>query len=87
MTELKLLRIEPILLRSTPSAAAAGAATGGVTCLRGRSDGSLAAGTGPDTCGWAGLSVWSSTEQRTKTRRQKKVRKTSTVRTAIVFHH
>lgn len=64
MTELKLLRMEPILLRSTLSTAAAGAATGGVT------ERSVFAGTAEDTAGWAGRSICSSTEQKNTTVRE-----------------
>lgn len=67
MTELKLLRMDPILPRSTLSTDAAGAATGGVTCATGCSvatDGSDFAGTGVDTSGWVGRSTRSSTEKK-----------------------
>lgn len=66
MTELKLLRMEPILLRSTLATAAAVAATGSVTSLKGCSvatDGSLVVETGADASGWVRLSVCSSTEK------------------------
>ncbi len=57
MTELKLLKMEPILPRSTLSTAAAGAAAGGGTCVTGCFDGSVFAGTGVDASGWGGHSI------------------------------
>lgn len=66
MTELKLLRIEPILARSTLSKAAAEGTTGGVTCVIGCSvitDGSGFAGSGVDTSELVDL-IWSSTEEK-----------------------
>lgn len=52
MTELRLLRMEPILLRSTLSTAAAESAAGGGNCSTGCSvatDGFVFAGAGADT--------------------------------------
>jgi len=54
VTELKLLRMEPILPMSTLSRAAAGAAAGVATCKTGCSvaaDGLFFARIGVDTCG------------------------------------
>lgn len=65
MTELKLLRMDSILPRSTPFTLAAGAATGGVTCVTGgtaATDGSGLAGTGIDTSEGLGDLSCSSTE-------------------------
>lgn len=66
MTELKLLRIEPILARSTLSKAAADGTTGDVTCVIGCSVitvGSGFAGSGVDTSKLVDL-IWSSTEEK-----------------------
>lgn len=67
-TELKLLRMEPILFMSTLSRAAAGAAMGGEMCvMMGCSvatNGALFAGIGAGTSGWRTGSVRSSTEER-----------------------
>lgn len=63
MTELKLLRMEPILARSTLSTAAAESDTEGVNCATGCSvatGGSVFAGTGVDTSGLAGHLLCSS---------------------------
>lgn len=52
MTELKLLRIEPILPRSTPSTGPSGAASRGATCgtvISGTADDSVLSGGGADT--------------------------------------
>lgn len=64
MTEFKLLRMDPILLRSTPSTPAAGAASRGTACGTGccdATDGSVFAETGMETSVWVGCSICSST--------------------------
>lgn len=67
-TELKLLRMEPILFMSTLSRAAAGAAMGGAICATVgcsvATNGTLFAGIGAGTSGWRTGSVCSSTEER-----------------------
>lgn len=60
MTELRLLRMEPILARSIASTAAAPSDTGAVSCATGRSaatDGSALAGNGADAPGFVGYSI------------------------------
>lgn len=65
MTELRLLRMEPILARSMPSTAAAASDTGAVKWPAGRSaaaapappGGSVVAGKGADASGFGGHSI------------------------------